>query len=310
MVSTTGCRQIGNPVCPAGTYVPAETALCETCPAGGYCPGGEFFTNHYDQGLNYCVNEIASGWTSATNSDEKTDCYYTITLNKNGFSGDIAAGSGTGCQVASASSGTSNATLKLFYNTNCTLPAIDLSQTGYVNATGWVQNDTIGPGQQITTIAGTTTTPSITTYYAHKTGCSQNYYKTDATTCAACGANSTTANNNVVQTCNCDTGYSSDGTATGSPTSTSGCSIINVNCSADFYLPANSAFCAACPGGYNCSGGNYSFNLTTDQGKSPNMISITWDENTNTTCVYDDAFNVPTPESRPGYVFVGWKLKN
>ena len=309
-VSTTGCIEIGKPICSAGKYVPANTASCETCPVGSWCPGGQFLTDSFDQGINSCVAEIASGWSSDSGKSAKTDCYYPITLNKNGFSGTISAGAGTGCQVVSDATGANSATLRIYYNTSCTLPAISLSQTGYVNATGWVQNNIIGPGQQITTIAGTTTTPSITTYYAHKTGCSQNYYKTDTTTCAACGANSTTENNNVVQTCNCDVGYSSDGAATGAANSTSGCSIINVNCSADFYLPANSAVCSTCPGGYNCSGGIYSFNLTTDQGINPNTISITWDNDTNTSCVYDGTFVVPTPPSRTGYVFTGWKLKS
>jgi len=262
LVSTTGCRLIGMPVCPAGKYVPAETALCETCPIGGYCPGGEFVTSHSDQGLNYCVNEIASGWTSVAGSDAKTDCYYNVTLNKNGYSGTISAGSGTGCQVATASSGTSNATLRLFYNTNCTLPVVNLSQTGYTNATGWSVSSVVG-ASAINTIPGPTTTPSVTTYYARKSGCYENYYYvSNDDACYACGANSVTSLNNMLNTCNCITGYTIDGTPAGSNTSTNGCSIISVTCNAGQYLPANSSACQICLANNYCGGGTFDYSTS------------------------------------------------
>lgn len=259
MVSTTGCREIGTPVCPAGKYVPAETAVCQTCPAGGYCPGGEFTTSHSDQGLNYCVNEIDAGWTSAEGSVYKTDCYYTITLNKNGFDGTISANSGTGCQVSNSASGTNNATLKLFYNTNCTLPTVNLTQTGYTNATGWSEFNTVGSPATIT-ITGPTTSPAVTTYYARKTGCGTNYYYVSATdACSACGINSATGADNMANTCVCTVGYSIDGTPTGSSNSVIGCSIISVTCDAGNYLPANSSVCQICEENNYCGGGTFDY---------------------------------------------------
>ena len=39
-------------------------------------------------------------------------------------------------------------------------------------------------------------------------------------------------------------------------------------------------------------------------------VTLTWDGSTTTpaSCSYGDSFNVPTPPSRTGYVFTGWKV--
>ena len=210
--------------CSAGTYLPANDTTCATCPANSYCVGGVFTPDTFDQGIGNCVTEIANGWASDAGSAAKTDCYYLITLGKNGFSGTISAGAGTGCSVLATATGGSQARLKLFYNTACTLPGINLLQSGYDTATSWATTTAI-TGDAVTTIPATTTTPSTKTYYARKT-CETNYYST-GTACAACGANSTTLAANAETACLCDPGYSANGTMAGSPTSTTGCIVMD-----------------------------------------------------------------------------------
>lgn len=222
--SISDCRVAGDVPCSAGTYLPANETTCAACPANSYCGGGVFTPDTTDQGIGNCVTEIANGWVSETGSTAKTDCYYLITLAKNGFSGTVSAGAGTGCSVVSTATGTSQAKLKLFYNTVCTLPGINLLQSGYDTATSWATTNTI-TGTAVTTIPATTTTPTVKTYYARKT-CATNHYST-GTACAACGSNSTTYPANASTTCTCDTGYTADGSIAGSTTSTTGCSVIN-----------------------------------------------------------------------------------
>ncbi|MBQ6736476.1 MAG: InlB B-repeat-containing protein [Alphaproteobacteria bacterium] len=175
--------------CDPGYYLQGSSATCQPCLVGDYCEGGNFVHNGTDQGLKVCATEIATGWTSLGGTDctAKTSCYYPVTLNKNGFSGTIAAGAGTGCTVAAKSTGTNPATLRLFYNTACTLPTFTtgLTQTGYTNATTWSEQSTLN-ATAVSTIDAVTTTPAVTTYYARKTTCKANYYTPDNTTCTAC----------------------------------------------------------------------------------------------------------------------------
>ena len=225
--STAACKAIGNMSCAAGKYVPAETDRCDVCPAGSYCAGGNFTVSENDQGIKNCATEIESGWTSVAGKSTKSDCYYPITLNKNGFSGEIPADAGTGCQVLETATGTNNATLQLFYNTACTLPTINLTQTNYTNANSWTDVNTLGGNVTVvTTLPATTTVPSVTTYYAYKSSCAVNAYKSSTTACSACGHSSTTPAGNLLSTCNCDQGFTADGTAEGAITSTTGCAYV------------------------------------------------------------------------------------
>ena len=217
----------GFTVCQAGQYLPANSQTCTTCTAGNWCPGGQLYFDTTDQGLQNCTTQIGAGWTSDAGADDQTDCYYLITLNKNGYSGIIEGLSGTGCYVVSAAEGSTNAQLKLFYNTACTLPAINLpplTNLHYDISTTWTTSTDVTTST-VTTIAPVTSTPAITTYYARKS-CAMNYYKSGATTCSACGANSSTPGQNGLETCTCSTGYTSNGTSSGATTSTTGCSEI------------------------------------------------------------------------------------
>ncbi len=264
------CMKANEYTCAAGKYL-TTSATCETCTAGYYCPAEEttYTYNNANQGRTSCYT-IGTGWTSQAGAAGINKCYYPITLNKNGFSGSLAANAGTGCTVLSAATGTTNATLRLYYNTACTLPTISgYTQTGYTSSAAWSASNTIA-GTAVTTIAATTTTPTTKTYYVQKPSCAQKYYKSATTTCSACGSNSSTSAGNVATTCACTFGYSDDGTVGGETSTTGGCSLINdISCSAGYYLPKNTLTCnGTCTAGNWCAGGTFSFNASSDQGLS------------------------------------------
>ena len=153
-------------------------AIWGTCEAGSYCDGnGE---------PKKCSEEIGDGWTSAAGSDEKEDCYYNITLNKNGFSGTLRAGSVDDqlCAIEETATGTDNATLQLHWNSECTLPIINFTREGWENATAW-SNDSYGYATVVTKIDATTETPETDTYYAVSSGC-QNGYVNREGACESC----------------------------------------------------------------------------------------------------------------------------
>ena len=181
------------------------------CAANSYCPG--------DNTTKSCPTGFPN---SAVGASANTDCYMNITLNKNGFSFNLAADAGTGCKVASAANGTSNATLKFYYNTACTLPTFSGgTQTGYTSANSWSASNTLD-ATAVTTIAKTTTAPSTTTYYARKTTCAGDYYKSANTTCSACGSSSYNSAGNLLTTCQCYPGFTADGTCSGASTVSNG----------------------------------------------------------------------------------------
>ena len=118
--------------------------------------------------------------------------------------------------------------------------------------------------------------------YKKYTACNENYYMSGGVavgnSCNACGAYATAPSENTLSACNCDTGYSADGTANGSKTSTGDCKIINVTCAAGQYLPAKATACAPCPEGSYCEGGSFDYNASKDQGKSGCPSGYTSDE--------------------------------
>ncbi len=163
----------------AGKYVATAGAGEVQCTANNYCTGGVVV--HYDEigGITACSTGAGSNYaTSAAGSDSNTDCYKTVTLDKNGGSGTIQG-----------TSGTNPASVVCHYNTECNFgSASGLTQTGYTFSGGWGTTNTC---------SGTTvkfTVPNDTgTYYACKSGqsktCDAGYYlKADNATCTACPA--------------------------------------------------------------------------------------------------------------------------
>ena len=229
--------------CEAGYYLSGDSATCEPCLVDNYCEGGTFTYNGSDQGLKECATEIATGWHSlgGVTATSKKSCYYDITLHKNGYSGTITANTGTGCKVASTATGTTNATLRLFYDTACTLPTFTgFTQTGYTNSAKWAASNTID-ATTLTSISAVTATPTTTTYYVTKPSCAANYYKNNTTTCAKC---STLGGGLYTKS------------VAGNKTDNTVC-YVQISVTAGKYIVNNTnASLTTCPAGSYCSGGN------------------------------------------------------
>ena len=92
-------------------------------------------------------------------------------------------------------------------------------------------------------------------------------------------------------------------------------------CTSGQYLPANVDGCTACPNGYTCAGGTYTFDENNDQGIIANTITITWngasqadiDANNAGTVTYGGDIRTPVrpdPSQIPvGKRFVGWTFR-
>lgn len=147
-------------------------AEMEACPAGAVCNGTS-------------IESCPVGYpNSDEGSESRNQCYANITLDKNGYSGRLTGGAG--CSV-SGTTGTTADTLKLYYDTQCTLPTTSLTQAGYTATTSWATSNTIG-ATSVATIAASTSAPSFTTYFARKPSCAANYYKKNTTTCSTCSS--------------------------------------------------------------------------------------------------------------------------
>ena len=266
-------------------------AQWDDCPAGSYCdPDG----NKKD-----CSTEIGEGWTSDANSTAKTDCYYNITLDKNGYSGNLSAGkiNEQSCAIKSDATGTTNAILQLHWNTACTLPAIDFTKTGWENATKWSKTSA-EPAESaniVTQIQATQTTPAVTTYYVvSDTGCAENYGYDDGS-CTACD----TAN-----------GFHSDGGTERCWRECKSGDIDNVETytsDSKFYQGAEApSECkvATCKDGYH-----------KDNNKcDPNIIHLTYNDGGHGTapttpnqCTYNQTFTLPAAITASGYTFTNWE---
>lgn len=117
----------------------------------------------------------------------------------------------------------------------------------------------------------------------------------------------------------------------------------SIECLPGEYLPMNIANCTPCPSEAVCVGGTYIFNETKTQGIifnnnfkqskpmgcisnllgltdnvtinavfEPNIITLNWNDGTNTTttqCTFGQTVTIPNPPTRPGYKFGGWRVK-
>ena len=138
----------------AGNYVATAGAGETQCTANSFCTGGVVVYYDGTGGITACSTGAASSYSSsAAGSDEATDCYKTVTLNKNGGSGTIQG-----------TSGTNPASVTCHYNTSCPFgSASGLTQTGYTFTGGW------GTSDSCSDTATSYTVPNDTnTYYACK----------------------------------------------------------------------------------------------------------------------------------------------
>ena len=97
--------------------------------------------------------------------------------------------------------------------------------------------------------------------------------------------------------------------------------VAQITCTSGQYLPKNTTACVACPNGYTCSGGTYSFNENTDQGIVANTITVIWNGATAEDVAANNAGTVtyggdirtpvrPDPSQIPiGKRFVGWTFR-
>ena len=167
-----------------GNYVATAGAGAVQCVANSYCDstaniyyGGTHSASHMTTGgITACATGAASNYSSSVaGSDANTDCYKTVTLNKNGGSGTIQG-----------TTGTNPASVTCYFNTSCDFgSASGLAQTGYTFTGGWGTS---------ASCSGTTTSYTVPndtdTYYACKsTNC--NAITVDNTTRGGSTANTT-----------------------------------------------------------------------------------------------------------------------
>ena len=92
-------------------------------------------------------------------------------------------------------------------------------------------------------------------------------------------------------------------------------------CASGQYLPANTTSCVACPNGYTCAGGTFTFDANIDQGIVGNTITVIWNGATAEDIAANNAGTVtyggdirtpvrPDPSQIPiGKRFVGWTFR-
>ena len=181
------------------------TKTYNTCNAGYYLSNGD-------------CNTAPSGWTCPGGTGGANTCYKDVTLSKNGRYVNLGPTTPSGpsdCFVVTIATGTNSATLRVFYNTSCTLPTYAAgTEDGYYYS-GWSTSSALN-ATAATTIPATTTAPTAT-YYMRKSGCAEGYYK-NGTSCSSCGAGSTNTAGNTLSTCTCWDWYSADGTSGGART--------------------------------------------------------------------------------------------
>lgn len=149
-----------------GVGVVTQYADADECPAGYYCPyaddGGDVIVYYGDYGDSGNVYECPTGFTSDyMDTTSINRCYYNLTVNKNGLSGTVCG-----------TSGTADATCKVYYNVKRSLPTSGLTQSGFEFDKNWcaVQGNTevATCASPITSITTTTASPAVV--YANKTG--------------------------------------------------------------------------------------------------------------------------------------------
>ena len=97
--------------------------------------------------------------------------------------------------------------------------------------------------------------------------------------------------------------------------------IVSSTCASGQYLPKNTTTCVACPNGYTCAGGTFTFDANIDQGIVGNTITVIWNGATAEDVAANNAGTItyggdirtpvrPDPSQIPaGKRFVGWTFR-
>ncbi len=168
--------ETSNVQCAAGTFLVGLYGDCMTCSAGSYCPGGTYTSEDQENvGITVCgkntysgegaasCTACASGYgisdngTNAQYHNSKYQCTASITLNKNGGSGDITV-------YSNPVGGTTNAAITCHQDEVCSFPSTSgLTQDGYGFTGKWSKTENCSDG------GATSFTNPTGTYYACKT---------------------------------------------------------------------------------------------------------------------------------------------
>ena len=80
--SENDCGATQEVVCEPGTYLPANTLVCQPCTVGNYCEGGRFAQSNENQGIEACPTD--SNYVTGTSSQGArfhNDCYVATTVD-------------------------------------------------------------------------------------------------------------------------------------------------------------------------------------------------------------------------------------
>ena len=140
-VVTSGNVTVQNSVtCTGGTYLAANETSCTTCPAGSYCPGGEYNISSSNQGITLCAEGKYSGAGASSCTNCGVGSYASGTGNTsctacaNGKTSTAGASASTSCTNCTNSANVSAWTTQTWSSSNNTvtnLCTINTCNTGY-----------------------------------------------------------------------------------------------------------------------------------------------------------------------------------
>jgi len=102
--STGECSGSASVTCSAGTYLPANSSTCTTCPAGSYCGGGTYTPSSSDQGATAC-HEAFTDYGTDTQNVTGGSCSRSMSRTCYHNSGPAGATSASQCNSGSVDCG-------------------------------------------------------------------------------------------------------------------------------------------------------------------------------------------------------------
>ena len=246
-----------NVTCQKGQYLPQGKTVCETCPAGSFCPGQtcndvSLVTGATSAcGLSSCSTSTGALYTnSASGSSSINDCY--LTLSNGNFVPQVNAGTQQCAQGSYCYNGGRN----IYYDENGTERGLTDSRP------------TVGGANACARGAYSSS------YAATSCAACQNGQTTNGTGAISCNATCSNADNVTEwNTATWQENYVSNhcsikACATGYKLENNKCVLLTIHCSAGEYLPANSTTCSSCKTGNYCGGGDFNYS-SIDQGLNP-----------------------------------------